>query len=137
MGGSTTPGKFHAFYWTFKDFLAKLASVGKTCGSQHVVYDPKKSTSWTVQLFDQFRTGLLLDVWEGNEREFLFAQVRCLVGDEGALNFNVFCERCKRDNSMPFLLEHSPGQINLFWTQLVRILATTHLHQHESHQVSF
>ena len=90
------PGKFHAFYYTFKDFgqaglcredlwftvcCLRSNKVNQLDGGLSAL------TKEVVQLFNQFRTGLLLTFpnERGNEREFLFAQVRCLVGDEGAL----------------------------------------------------
>jgi len=86
------PGKFHAFYWSIKDYgqagLCREDLWFTTCclrSNKVNLLDGGLSalTREVVALFDRFKSGLLLTFLSG--REFLFGSVSCLVGDEGAL----------------------------------------------------
>ena len=86
------PGKFHAFYWSIKDYgqagLCREDLWFTTCclrSNKVNLLDGGLSalTREVVALFDRFKSGVLLTFLSG--REFLFGSVSVLVGDEGAL----------------------------------------------------
>ena len=86
------PGKFHAFYWSIKDYgqagLCREDLWFTTCclrSNKVNLLDGGLSalTREVVALFDRFKSGVLLTFLSG--WEFLFGSVSVLVGDEGAL----------------------------------------------------
>eukprot|EP00438_Fugacium_kawagutii_P023845 Skav212952 [mRNA] locus=scaffold5129:11069:13197:+ [translate_table: standard] len=88
-----THGKFHAYYWTFKELEHSGLTREELWFTCCVMRSPNVAqlkggvsalTKAVAKSFETFARGLVL-ASPGNQRRFLFARLKCLVADEAAL----------------------------------------------------